>query len=184
MGFLWITKAAGSNSLANTGQFNFRSQDTTVNHEPVPLEIRQMHDGAVIEWTKVFGFTKEILSRYHTAPEELKNVVSYVYSAMRKQDDQETGRQIQILKEIQIANEQEYFFRDLITYIRVSFSHNYSNRKLKSDIDDGNPVKQRERRLRDGLGKEGLPVNRNTTIEDVFRIVLEKIRSSPIKYIN
>ena len=186
MGFIVAgANTTGAKGLSDTLEIVASGQITQLDVKKPsaePLEIKHISDAGVVCAAKWFGFTDEILPE-NEVTNELRDVVSYAYFAMREQEDKEMDVKLEVLRTINKENEEEYFPRDLIKFLRASLLGNSIDRRLPRDIDGGDPKKKMDRHLKDGLREEGLSVNRTTPAKEVFRIILEKLRHSNVNSI-
>lgn len=178
-----ILKVTVPQSLPDTGMFNFGSKRTKVDLEPTTQKpmLPHMSDAGVVCYAKWFGFTRGIIPEENVT-QELREVVSYAYYAMLEQEDKERKVKEDILAKVKKEHEQDTLWQCLLS-LKMGFTGNFMDSRLKPNMNDCNFDKRTQRQLRDGLKAKGLPINQNTLIEDIFRIILTKVKSQEVKII-
>ncbi len=154
--------------LTDTTEIFFK-QNTKVDLEP-PVkekqpEIKHITDAAVAIYAEIFGFTKGHISEDRIT-NELKDVVSYAYMVMRKEEDRETEERRKIPKptgwQMMLIDQPIVIRKILGGYTKY----------LDPDPDNYSLRKKENRLLRVTLGmKEDAPAG------EVYKAILKKIKS-------
>ena len=132
------------------------------------LEIRSISEAGVACYAHWFGFTDKILSEGQIT-KELRDVVTYAYWIIQKQEDKEMEEKAAIPKptwwQTRLARQP--------VAVKVLLHANTKYFDYKDDCYDlaQNPHGRIKRQLRDGLG-----IDRKTPDKEVFGILLEKIK--------
>ena len=171
MGSVSATKPARvlSSSSAETLIMNSGKRRTEVDLKPAPEkkeppEIKPISDAGVVCYAEWFGFTDKRLPE-EKITQELREVVSYAYMVMRKQEAKEIEEKAAIpfptWWQHKLAGQSDL----LKTLLRGHSEY------FKPDIDGGDLRKREHRQLRDGL-----EIDRKTSSSDVYKVILQKIK--------
>ncbi len=161
---------ADYNSLTDTIELRTAGRITKINTEPTSgrkeqTRIKPISDAGVIVYAEVFGFKEEIISE-DKITDELREVVSYAYMIMRKEEDKEAEEKTRISKptwwQSKLVSQPIAIRRILGGYTEY----------FKPDIDGSDLKKKENRLLRVSLGMKS-----DASADEVYKKVLEKLEN-------